>query len=220
MAIRPCLGDDGLVLAGKYRLYASMHGCEIIDETFELKVTFPSDYPNSEPKAYEIGGKLPRDIDFHINTKDGSLCLGSRLRVISFIRKNPDISSFFEYRISPFLYSIFYKEKYGYAPNGELEHGEDGLIQDYQDIFGLKGKKAIVAVLNILSKRKRVANKLSCPCHCGKRLGRCDFRFKVLEWQSLARRRWFKQHLKEDFKPLEKPKAKKSKRKSKSKIHN
>lgn len=208
MAIKPCQGDDGLVLTGKYHLNASMHGREIIDEIFELKVIFPSDYPTSPPKAYEIGGKLPNHIDFHKNTKDKSLCLSSSLRLISTIRKNPGISSFFEELIDPFLYSIFYKKKHGKPPYGELYHGENGLIQDYEDTFSLKGKKAILAALNILSKRKRVANKLSCPCNCGKRLGRCDFRFKIIELRTLARRRWFKQHLTNDFQPIPKPKRK------------
>lgn len=215
MVIKPCHGDDGLVLAGKYRLNASMHRCEAIDETFELKVTFPYDYPLSPPKVYETGGKLPNHIDFHKNTKDKSLCLSSSLRVISSIRHNPDIPAFFESLVDPFLYSIRYKTKHGKTPFGELDHGEDGLIQDYEIIFGLNGKKAILGMLMALSKRKRVANKLSCPCDCGRRLGKCDFRFKVNEYRSMAKRRWFKQHLKDDFMPLPKPKSKKNWKKSK-----
>ncbi len=211
MAIKPCQGDDGLVLAGKYRLNATIHGCEVIDEIFELKVIFPDEYPLSPPKVYEVGGKLPNDMDFHKNSSDESLCLGSGLRVMSNIRRNPDISAFFESLVAPFLYSIRYKTKHGKTPYGELKHGENGLIQDYEEIFNLKGKKAILGILLALSKRKRVANKLSCPCNCKRRLGKCDFRFKVIEWRSLAKRSWFKQHLTEDFKQIEKKRPKERK---------
>lgn len=202
MRISSCLKNE-LILTGTYHLNAQLPGFEVIRETFELKVIFPGSYPNSIPKVFETGGKIKRTAEFHTNN-DGSLCLGSDLHVLSIQKKSADISSFFKLLVDPFLYSVRYKMNHKRFPYGELEHGEQGLIQDYEVIFGVVGKKAVLQVLEILSKRKRVANKKNCPCGCGIRLGRCNYRFKLAHWRLIGKRRWFKNHIEQRFDPIPK----------------
>jgi len=41
-----------------------------------------------------------------------------------------------------------------------LAHGEEGLIDDYEDMFGISRKLSVLRALNALGKQKREANKL------------------------------------------------------------
>lgn len=45
-----------------------------IPTTFHIRLSFPSDYPSSEPTAYDAGAYFPRDIDRHI-FQSGAFCL-------------------------------------------------------------------------------------------------------------------------------------------------
>jgi len=70
------------------------------------------------------------------------------------------------------------------------------------------GKAAVLQVLKALGMRKREANKLLYPCGCGNRLGKCCYRFSLMQWRCLERRCWFRKHF-SGFKPIVKEKSKK-----------
>lgn len=210
------MGDDGIVIEGEYDLHAQMSGFNAINDSYKLKVVFPKEYPRIIPKVTESANRLPRDSAYH-TYKDGSFCLGSEIHLKKILHKNSAITAFFDEILVPFLYSVTYKIKYDIYPNGDLEHGEAGLIDDYERLFNVTGKSSVLKVLEILGKRQRVANKCPCPCGCGVRLGKCDFRFTLIKWRSLDKRVWFRNHLSKSFTPEEKPKRQKYSASSKKK---
>lgn len=201
------INDERLVLAGEYHLRAQLAGSQLVDRTYRLKLVCPHDYPEKLPKVIDEEKYFPRNQEYH-TYGDGSFCLGSELRIRSLLRNDYSLSAFFENIIDRFLYAVTHRIEFGSFPYGELVHGEQGLIDDYGELFRLNGKLAVLRALQALGKRKREANKLPCPCGCGLRLGRCDFRFSLITMRGIARRRWFRQHLKESFTPIEKPKRK------------
>ena len=190
-------------LAGHYHCRAQKEGHHEIDEYYALTIAFPSRYPHAIPSVTETAHLIERHEDFH-TYKDGSFCLGSDIRIRAIISESPRLTDFAEKVLNPFLYSVSYKILYGEFPYGDLAHGEPGLVDDYEQFFSVRGKRAVLDVLNALGRRKRVANKLPCPCTCRRRLGKCDFRFKLEEWRKLDKRSWFREHAVERFKPLEK----------------
>ncbi len=196
------LSSQGLVLEGLYNINAQMDGFELVTESVNLRIQFDKSYPKEIPKVIELDSKIERSSDYHINTGDGTCCLGSNLRILDKINRNPQFDNFFTTCVDPFLYSIFHKIRHGVFPYGELPHYEAGLVQDYEGIFNIRGKANVVLLLKALSKRERVANKLLCPCNCGRLLGRCDFRNKLVEWRKKAKRSWYLKHLQDNFKPL------------------
>ena len=203
------LGEE-CVVEGEYWINAQMKGYNPIRDTYHIKIVFPPGYPRSLPVVYETDSRIPRELDYH-TYKNGSLCLGSEIKLKSILFESSTIADFVENILNPFLYAVSHKLLYNVYPFGELDHGEDGLIDDYQRVFNVAGKVPVMLVLVALSKRKRNANKLPCPCGCGFRLGKCDFRFSLKKWRRLDKRRWFKEHLLTSFKPLEKPIGKGSK---------
>jgi len=198
------INEGKVELAGEYHLKKQLSGSHLIDRTYLLRIVCPHDYPGNLPIVLDEGTYFPRNQEYHTYS-DGSFCLGSELKIKSILRDDHSLTVFFEKIIDQFLYAVSYRIEYGNYPFGELAHGEKGLVDDYGEMFGLAGKLSILRALQALGKRKRNANKLLCPCGCGLRLGRCDYRSVLNEFRNIGRRRWFRQHLKESFTPLEKP---------------
>ena len=197
------INDDSVVLEGHYQLRAQLAGSRLVNQTYQLRFVCPRDYPKTLPKVFEEGKYFPRDQEFHTYS-DGSFCLASEIKIKSLIRDDHSLTAFFEKIIDPFLYAVTHRIEFGNFPYGELAHGEQGLIDDYGEMFGLSGKLSVLRALQALGKRKRDANKLPCPCGCGLRLGRCHYRFMFNQFRSIERRSWFRLHLTESIRPFEK----------------
>lgn len=197
MAVRPTTGDS-LIIKGNFQFIAKSEDGPEIEDNFDLKIEIPSGFPKKIPKVWEIKNKIPRkkDGEFHINPDD-SLCLGSPLRLLDKISRNGTLVGFVESCLVPFLYAVSIKLKEGgefYM--GELAHGLPGIFDDYKDIFGIEKSENVIKALELLGKKKRIANKALCPCPCGKRLGKCKMRFVINRLRKTASRSWFKAHSK------------------------
>ena len=197
------INDELLVLAGEYHLKAQLVGSQLVDRTYRLKLICPRDYPEKLPTVIDEEKYFPRNQEYH-TYGDGSFCLGSELKIKSLLKDDHSLSAFFEVIVDRFLYAVTHRIEYGKFPYGELAHGEQGLVDDYGEMFGVSGKLSVVMALQALGKRKREANKLLCPCGCGLRLGCCDYRFVLNKFRKIERRCWFRTHLSEAFKPIEK----------------
>lgn len=207
--------DDKVELQGDYQLKAQLDGSRLVERVFRLKIVCPSDFPRSLPVVYDLSDYFPRSQYFHTYA-DGSFCLGSSLKIKYILRTDSSLISFFEKIVVRFLYAVSYRVEFVSFPYGELDHGEKGLIDDYSEILKISGKASVQLALKALGLRKRVANKLECPCGCGFRIGCCDYRFFLNEFRQTERRRWFRSHLFESFTPIEKPKGKLLKSRSKN----
>jgi len=196
------LNEEGIILNGEYDFHAKMEGFEALEETYSLSIYIPKSYPKTAPIVKEVGGIIPRNQDHHVNG-DGTLCLGARIILLQTLSNNPSLLDFAQNILTPFLYSISYKMKFGALPYGDLSHEEAGLVEAYEELFNVRGKQAVIRVLKALGSNKRIANKLLCPCGCNKRLGLCNFRFSLKKWRAIASRRWYREHLQEDFRQEE-----------------
>lgn len=191
MAHRPSLGSD-FILQEIFKFSTKYKNYDRIIDSYRLKINIPPKYPKELPVVKEIGNKIPHRGEYHVNN-DGSLCLGSRLRLLWKISKNPTLCGFAENCLEPYLYAISYKLKFGGdLPFSELEHGSPGEMNDYADLFGLLSSEQAKYALLLLGMKKRLANKKPCPCGCGIRLGKCKFNDTLREFRSLAERPWFR----------------------------
>lgn len=186
--------DAGVCLRGKFRFKASVPGCDEIDDFYKLEIVIPEKFPQAIPKVKETGGKIPRDGNFHVNP-DGTLCLGSPLRLLSKVHRTPSLTGFVDKCLVPYLYAVSHKLIHGgNFIFGELAHGDQGILEDYSVMLGLRERHQITRAIQLLGIKKRIANKRPCPCGCLKRLGVCSFHFKLNEFRKMAPVSWFKAH--------------------------
>lgn len=185
-------GNEGLRLTGSFRFSASRaEEATVLEDQFQIAIHVPRVFPREIPVVFETGGRIPRSPEFHVNS-DGSLCLGSPLRLLGIVAGSPSILSFVDRTLVPFLFAVSKSLTSGRSfPFGELPHGASGALADYQEMFGLSTAPQAKKALRALSIKKRVANKRPCPCGCGRRLGKCRLRLKLNSLRIAASRSWF-----------------------------
>lgn len=195
MSICPSRTDD-ILIRGHFDYSACpKNGAEITD-SYELSILVPSKFPHAFPKVREIGHKIPRDGNNHINTDD-TLCLGSPIRIMMKLSANPTLSGYIDTCLVPYLYAISHRLAYGGdLVFSELDHGKAGIIDDYIDLFGINSPEQVLVVLNILSNNENKYINKPCPCGCGKKLKKCFFRYEINQFRKIASRAWFKEHKK------------------------
>ncbi len=187
--------DGSFVLEGKFSFLAVAPNGLSITDTYRIEIRVPEEFPRAIPKVIELAQKIPRDGKHHVNY-DGTLCMGSALRILQKINEKPTLVGFAEKCLVPYLFGASYKMLFGKDfPFGELSHGDQGILDDYMDLFGLKTKEQVKKALKLLELNEHEANKHICPCNCGMRLGQCDFRHKINRYRNLASRDWLREHL-------------------------
>lgn len=191
MGVMPLM-ESGLTIRGEFAFTAERGGAPAVTETYDLHIEVPTGFPRDLPKVTETGGRIPRTGDYHVNG-DGTLCLGSPLRLLMILSREPSLPGFAQSILVPYLYAVSLKLRSGGPmPFSELAHGSEGILQDYMSIFRLRKPTGVLRVLKALGMKKRRANKKLCPCDCGRRLGRCHFNTKVAAFRKLAGRPWFR----------------------------
>ena len=191
MAIRPTQEGSMLTLSGTFDFSAKFGESKEITDSYRLLILVPDSFPRSIPEVKEIGNKIPRNGDYHVNSDD-TLCLGSRLRLLLKISSKPTLNGFTEECLVPYLYAVSHKLSFGGKfLFSDLSHGTLGELRDYVDLFGLKELEQARATLYLLTMKKRLANKHPCPCGCGRRLGKCSFNDRLKRIRDLADRNWF-----------------------------
>ena len=167
------------ILEGQFEFKAKYKDYPPIQGVYRLSISVPNAFPLELPEVKEIGGEISRTPENHVND-DGTLCLGSLLRLRQKLAKQPDLLGFAQLCLVPFLYGHWYQRKFRtLLPFGELQHGPNGEMADYRDLFGLQSNQQVKQVLQILSVPEKQAKRMPCPCGCGKRLQSCKFNEKL-----------------------------------------
>jgi len=180
------------VLKGNFRFSATFSEKGTVEDSYCLVIKCAKSYPKELPVVFETSGRIPHDGRHHVNP-DGSLCLGSPLRLKLIFAKNPTLVGFAESCLVPYLYSMSRHLKHGEPfVFDELAHGNKGEINDYCSIFGLKTPEQVLPTINLLGIKKRHANKQPCPCGCGLRLGKCRLHYRLNEFRKLECRTYYR----------------------------
>lgn len=161
------------------------HGA--IEIFYRLRIDVPHNYPNEVPRVFEIGTDIPRLAEYHLNF-DGSLCLGSPLRILESIRQDESLVKYAKEFLLPYLYAVSLKQR-GVCERmvyGELEHGEQGLFSDYKKCFGVQTNAQVLWVLKLLRKENLDYKNELCPCGCGRSLADCQFRNTIEYWKEVT----------------------------------
>ncbi|XMA23573.1 hypothetical protein M9428_00810 (plasmid) [Bacillus bombysepticus] len=192
-SIKPIVGDE-MVLKGNLNRKIHHETFGTINITYSLLIHIPFDYPEKPPRIFETRGMIPHTSSNHINP-DGSFCLGAPFRLKIILKRNSDFKYFFENCVLPYLYAVTVNIQKGVGfPFGELEHGSTGLILDLQDFFHLKDPLQVYQMLKILSSKKKIANRMACPCGCKQRVTQCNYFQNVLKMRRvLTRAEWEEQ---------------------------
>ncbi len=192
ISIRPSNGD-AIILEGDFFFRAQFGDYPQISDSYQLGLAIAKDFPRRVPCVTELGGKIPRIADFHVNS-DGTLCLGSRIRLMVRLQEEPTVHGFSRTCIVPYLYAMSLKLSRGQDfIFGELDHGIRGELDDYKELLGLECDDQVRSALLCILRKKRIANKLPCPCGCQRRLGKCTFNATIRKFRSVLPKAWLRE---------------------------
>lgn len=183
------------VVGGALGFTLTPPGRPTITDSYQVRIEVPLFPTETLPPVYEVGQRIRRTLDNHVNST-GNLCLGSPLQLRLKLGHSPNLLDYVEQCVVPFLYGATWREQ-GYPgfPFEELAHGVPGLYDDYQRLLGGHTDASVRAALQVLTKPKRVGNKLLCPCGCRLRVGRCNYRVSLNALRGVAPRAFFRQIL-------------------------
>ena len=159
--------SDRVIVRGTFPIIDS--GEEL--DRYSIDIVLLAEYPDAIPLVWETGGKIPRDIDHHIN-KGCEACLfipDERWKVY------PPGMSFLEFLNGPvrnfFLGQSIFRRTAKW-PFGQRSHGTAGIQEYYGELLVTNDTTVILGYLECLS-RSMLKGHWSCPCKSGMRIRDC-----------------------------------------------
>jgi hypothetical protein len=141
-------------------------------DRYSVVIQFPKEYPNCFPKVKETSKKIPRGSNRHVNP-DGSLCLAVPPEEHLITKNGINFKFFIDKVLIPHLSRETYREKSGYYPDGEYEHGIDGIWQFYFQRLGINDKKQVISELSEIRNSKWPNRNAICSCGSQKKFKQC-----------------------------------------------
>jgi hypothetical protein len=169
--ILPSIGTTTSIV-GTIAFRAEGRATPLIEDSYEVRIEVPENVPERMALVWETAGRIPAT--FH-RLDNRALCLGSRVRLRLQMAGSSSVLRFVERCLIPYLYGYSHYERTGVMPFGELHHGELGSLQDLAGLLQVELADAAPYCV-LASMQRRRANKQPCPCHSGRRLGRCHNR--------------------------------------------
>lgn len=162
---------------------------EVYNYMYPIQI-FPNEaFDRFAPKVRTERSKISSDYE-HIY-KDGELCLEVPTKVAIEWRKNPELLAFTNLFILPWFFSYEYYRRHKKYPFGVREHGIDGWLQPYYDLFGVDTPKQVIALLRGVISAPYFSNG-KCPCGSGKTYNNCH-KSQIVEMKNSSNYDLFKQ---------------------------
>ena len=139
---------------------------------FTCEVKLDRFFPKSFPKVYELGNKIPRVPDRHVNM-DGSLCLTVTPVALIYAKNGVDILDFFNTFLIPYLAAQLWFEKNGTWAGGEYAHGTAGILQYFQEKLGNMDRDKLIMTIEFYLTYNGGVKKEKCYCKSGRLFVNC-----------------------------------------------
>lgn len=144
----------------------------VIDR-YSVELQLAKDHPIGLPVVREVGGRIPRHPDRHVN-EDGTACAllpDERWRVWP---KGAPLVDFLKGPLHGFFVAQGLVEAGQPWPWGQWAHGAKGVFQFYREILKTADLSVMIAFLEYIAAKKPKGH-WACACKSGKPLRRCHF---------------------------------------------
>lgn len=166
------------MLTENHKFYSSTGVLEIIDDSeihwgsFNVEIRIPKNYPLALPIVYEIGGKVKKDPDWHINY-DQSCCVGTSIDIYHKLKEKLSINTWLDTFVLPYFQNQIYRLERGNYLGKVRGHFKEGLIQSYIEHWGLVTEAQVIHKLKLIVDGKKKNPYAKCFCGSNKRFDKC-----------------------------------------------
>lgn len=179
------MDEKQILLAGPVLIDRIARGYRLCKE-YQIKIGIPL---CSDELPYVIDDGNHIDSNYPHRYINGKLCLETdtaiRLRFVDGFMLDIWMSEYVE----TYFFSYEFYQRYGEYPFGEREHGYEGILQTYSDVFHEMDSIKTIKIMKSISTQDYRGH-VPCPCGSGKRLRAChgpvimnfytDDRFKAI----------------------------------------
>jgi hypothetical protein len=150
-----------------------LHEGDKVWDRYQVKLLLAKESPRGIPALYEIGNRIPRKSDRHMEP-DGRACI---VLPDAYWYEYPQGMSLLDFLNGPALnffvnQSLIDLGQSNVWQTGEWGHGAEGIVEFYESILGTNNRAIILTFLGIL-KRDTIKGHWPCPCGSKKRLRNC-----------------------------------------------
>lgn len=168
-----------------------------IEDTYHIEIKAVADFPNRFPKVFETGGRIPRNVDWHIFEDTGNCCITSPPEEIIICNNGITLLSFIDNQVKNYFYSQIFRNQNGYFLK-ERSHGSKGWIEFFEETFMTDNIFNIEFGLNQIIEGKKIDRVSMCFCGSGKKYRKCHKKsYDILSKLSLNDIKFFLYVLKE-----------------------
>jgi hypothetical protein len=157
-----------IVAEGRVALFANG---EIVDD-YGIRVVMPLEGTGDQPQLFELGGRIPRTHDRHIDDNCGKCCV---MATDEFPFRYPggcDLLTFVRGPVRDFLVSQAHYEQHGKWPFEPRSHGLAGRLEFYAEQVGSKNAGIGLRVCMLVAAAS-TSRHIECPCGSGRLLRKC-----------------------------------------------
>lgn len=164
--------------SAKYKIWVIAGELDICDtegiywNTFNIAIGVPQSYPYCVPVLVERSEIILRDIDWHISP-EGICCVDISHNLIVMSKLGIDICSYISGKVYPYFANQVYKMTEKKYAGKEYAHHFTGVIQYYLEEHHLSNEKAIISLLERITKKSFIGRNDRCPCGSGKKVKQC-----------------------------------------------
>ncbi|MEM0577797.1 hypothetical protein [Flavobacterium polysaccharolyticum] len=187
--------DDGIpCVFGSFNL-TDQYGA--IEDSYQIEIKCVPNYPNSFPLVFETGGRIPKNVDWHIFEATGNCCIASPPEEIIICNSGITLLSFIDNQVKNYFYSQIYRNQNGYFLK-ERSHGNKGWIEFFEETFMTDNIFNIEFGLIQIIEGKKIDRVSICFCGSGKKYRKCHKKsYDILSKLSLDNINFFLHALRE-----------------------
>jgi hypothetical protein len=142
-------------------------------DSFSVEIEFTADFPRRFPKVREVGGKIPHDLDRHVNVANGNiLCLSPEPEEIIRCKNGITTKWFLDEVLNPRL-GEEYLVNHGGKYLREYPHGYNGSWKFYMNEINSNDPAFILLFLEMTLRKGFPKGYKTCPCGSGKKFKNC-----------------------------------------------
>lgn len=141
-------------------------------DSYKIKIIPTTDYPNRFPHVFEIGGRIPINIDWHVYPDDGHCCISSIPEEILICKNGISLHNYIENQVKPYFFNQKHRELNGFFLK-ERPHGTEGNVQFFIETFKTKDLATIIKYLVFIRQRNEPNRVSLCFCGSGLKYRKC-----------------------------------------------
>lgn len=144
-------------------------GCQVDSYQIEIR---RGNYPEQYPLVCETGGRIPKNIEWHIYPITGNCCFEIPAEELLRCKAGLPLIEFLEHIVTPYFFNQTYRQVNGFYYN-EHKHGFLGVFEYYKQIFNSNNYLEIINLLDTIAIIEPPPRTSLCFCGSGLKYRKC-----------------------------------------------